>query len=62
MANNIDRFLARQHSGGRASPRKQMTDFGYSREAMMREEKIARYVSHYKIPEEMTRNTGVPSK
>lgn len=59
LARKIEEFLTRQRKGGRAKPRQQMADHGFSRERVENEPAVHAYLQRYKVILEPNRNTGV---
>ena len=59
LEQNIQSFLAQQRSGGRARPRDQMSNHGYTREKVEHDPALASYLERYKVVLEEKRNTGV---
>ena len=58
LEQGITGYLDRQKSGGRARPRQDFLDFGYSRESVMKTPGIAHYIDRYKVTIEASRKTG----
>ncbi len=58
LGDKIGQFLGRQKSGGRARPRKQLSDHGYTRQAVESDPQISTYLGRYHVMLERTRNTG----
>jgi hypothetical protein len=58
LGGKIEQFLARQASGGRARPRKELSDHGYTREAVESDPQINAYLHRYHVMLEHKRNTG----
>ena len=58
LEDRVEEFLGRQKSGGRAEPRKELSDHGYTREAVECDPQIEAYLRRYHVRSERTRNTG----
>jgi hypothetical protein len=59
LEQKIQEFLARQKAGGRARPRQQMSDHGYTRQQVENNPDLHSYLQRYKVMLEQNRNTGV---
>ena len=58
LAGKIRDFLKQQQSGGRAKPRQQIVDHGYTRKRVESHPDLADYLQRYRVLLEPTRNTG----
>jgi hypothetical protein len=58
LAQKIQGFLAQQKAGGRAHPRQQISEHGYTRQQVEGEPDLAAYLQRYKVLLEPSRNTG----
>lgn len=58
LGKKIEGFLAHQQAGGRARPRGQLSDHGYTRQTVENNSALRSYLQRYKVVLEPSRNTG----
>ena len=59
IGDRVNAFLGQQKAGGRAPPRQNFSDHGYSREKVESDPLVAAYIKNYQVMIEANRNTGV---
>ena len=59
LEQEIQEFLTRQKKGGRAQPRQQISDHGYTRQKVENDPALHAYLQRYNVVLEPNRNTGV---